>query len=74
MERTGFSLGMANLSRSSAFDAEKLPADSRVVGLNEEKPGDWQSCRIGSCQRHQDCMYRPCRSLRIPTGMVGEGR
>lgn len=20
----------------------------------------WTRCRIGSCQRHQRCMYRPC--------------
>lgn len=24
---------------------------------------DWQQCRIGSCQRHQRCMYAPCRRL-----------
>jgi len=22
---------------------------------------DWQQCRIGSCRRHRECMYRPCR-------------
>lgn len=22
----------------------------------------WEHCHIGSCQRHQDCMYRPCRA------------
>lgn len=22
----------------------------------------WRDCRIGSCHRHEDCMYRPCRS------------
>jgi len=25
----------------------------------------WQDCRIGSCQRHQECMYVPCRAPRI---------
>lgn len=23
---------------------------------------DWKTCRIGSCQRHRECMYRPCRN------------
>ena len=23
----------------------------------------WQSCPVGSCQRHQECMYSPCRSV-----------
>lgn len=36
---------------------------------------DWQQCRIGSCQRHQNCMYRPCRNgfrdrLRAAEGML----
>jgi hypothetical protein len=22
----------------------------------------WESCRIGSCQRHEHCMYVPCRN------------
>ena len=22
----------------------------------------WERCPIGSCGRHQECMYRPCRS------------
>lgn len=22
----------------------------------------WQRCFVGSCHRHQDCMYRPCRA------------
>jgi hypothetical protein len=27
----------------------------------------WESCRIGSCQRHQDCMYQPCRAaVQVP--------
>ena len=25
-------------------------------------PTDWKTCRIGSCQRHHECMYRPCRN------------
>lgn len=23
---------------------------------------DPQACRIGSCRRHRECMYRPCRN------------
>lgn len=23
--------------------------------------GEWQTCRIGSCQRQENCMYVPCR-------------
>ena len=23
----------------------------------------WKSCRVGSCQRHQHCMYSPCRNI-----------
>ena len=23
----------------------------------------WQTCRIGSCHRHQECMYTPCRAV-----------
>ncbi len=22
----------------------------------------WQRCFVGSCHRHKDCMYRPCRA------------
>lgn len=22
----------------------------------------WTTCRIGSCHRHRECMYRPCRA------------
>jgi hypothetical protein len=24
----------------------------------------WESCPIGSCHRHRDCMYMPCRSTK----------
>lgn len=27
-------------------------------------------CRIGSCQRHKDCMYTPCRSLATKDDLV----
>jgi hypothetical protein len=23
--------------------------------------GTWKDCRIGSCHRHERCMYHPCR-------------
>lgn len=26
-----------------------------------DNPTRWTTCRIGSCQRHQGCMYTPCR-------------
>lgn len=31
-----------------------------------ERAGDWQTCTIGSCHRHQRCMYRPCRNRGAP--------
>lgn len=27
----------------------------------------WQTCPIGSCSRHQDCMYTPCRAVQAPS-------
>lgn len=24
--------------------------------------GKWRTCRIGSCKRHEECMYTPCRN------------
>lgn len=26
----------------------------------------WGRCRIGSCHRHQECMYSPCRASSVP--------
>lgn len=23
----------------------------------------WETCRIGSCQRHRQCVYMPCRQV-----------
>lgn len=28
----------------------------------------WRWCRIGSCGRHRECMYAPCRAPRISIG------
>ena len=30
----------------------------------------WQTCRIGSCHRHQKCMYGPCRNQEADTPQV----
>jgi len=30
-----------------------------------------ENCRIGSCQRHQACMYMPCRAIHAPVGNNG---
>jgi hypothetical protein len=27
----------------------------------------WTWCRIGSCHRHQNCMYHPCRASVLPS-------
>lgn len=31
--------------------------------MGQEFDGGWQTCRIGSCHRHEECMYHPCRSV-----------
>ena len=31
-------------------------------GVTAEVTQGWQNCRIGSCLRHEACMYRPCRA------------
>lgn len=33
-----------------------------VPSQAEAAASDWQNCRIGSCQRHRECMYKPCRT------------
>ncbi len=25
----------------------------------------WERCTKGSCHRHQDCMYTPCRAVKV---------
>jgi len=27
---------------------------------------DWTRCHVGSCQRHKECMYKPCRQPQGP--------
>jgi hypothetical protein len=29
---------------------------------------DWERCSLGSCVRHERCMYHPCRAIRIDDG------
>lgn len=33
---------------------------------DEQTTEAWRTCRVGSCNRHQDCMYMPCRSTPQP--------
>ena len=33
----------------------------------------WRRCRIGSCQRHQDCMYHPCRAAALRAKEANRG-
>ena len=30
----------------------------------EHEQLDWRTCSIGSCHRHEQCMYTPCHSTR----------
>lgn len=46
--------------------AEAQGSYRRLRAAREDPPMDkrpWETCRIGSCQRHQGCMYAPCRNL-----------
>lgn len=37
--------------------------EARCTRAEQPRPTEaWQTCRIGSCQRHQECMYFPCRN------------
>ena len=41
------------------YGAVKLAISS--VAWREQR-ADWERCMVGSCKRHQTCMYRPCRA------------
>jgi hypothetical protein len=34
----------------------------------------WPTCHIGSCPRHQACMYTPCRAEHVHSTMTGTMR
>ena len=56
------------LSDAADEDAPECFQCGEVYGENPQCPVHgrnttaWEHCRIGSCQRHQNCMYHPCRS------------
>jgi hypothetical protein len=34
--------------------------------MTDQTPeGKWFACPIGSCHRHQACMYTPCRAVKV---------
>ena len=40
-------------------------ADQNTQAQSSEALTSWDTCRVGSCHRHQDCMYRPCRNVNL---------
>ena len=74
------------LSDAADEDAPECFQCGEVYGENPQCPVHgrnttaWEHCRIGSCQRHQNCMYHPCRSSNAispspaPSPLEGEVR
>lgn len=46
----------------------------RLEALRTQGDGEgWRSCRVGSCHRHQQCQYGPCRASPTQASSREEG-
>jgi len=55
---------MNHRALAKAIHDPDMPGREEIIdgAIAECLQEDWETCRIGSCHRHQKCMYRPCRS------------